>query len=446
MENILILFDDCRSTILTSKHIILMKAIRRILVSTLILWAVVTCKSFAQGDCIIVSDMHFNPFFTNDGQHNIDTVLRNELAIAPVEQWDSILTAYNGAGSVSGITRGYDANYNLIKSAVNDMAKKHPHPDFIVITGDFIWHSYYKGGSQVPFSSEDQQHLLKTKTMSYLAGLIRSTYKGVPVIPALGNNDSDNDDYVFPSDNFLTAFAKDWNLNPAPGNKLKVDTSGFKLGGYYKARLGKQVFVVLNTTILSNNNPYNNNGVDSTMFAWLEKELSVTGQKVWIVSHIPPGNDMMANGYTAKLISIVKEHKDNVQLYLAAHTHFNDFRVIYDSLTNKAFAWVRMVSSVGPNHDNSPGYIYAEYDMSGHLKEQQHYLDLKDHTWKKNYCISTVGLPQINAAGILKFMQTIKDPFNSPGYLHFHSLDNKNDDTHLGQDFTPNLLDVDGAE
>lgn len=423
-----------------------MESIRKFLTCISVLLAFATSNCLAQGHCLIVSDMHFNPFYTNDGQHNIDTVLRNELANAPVAQWDSILTAYNGVNSFTGVTRGYDSDYNLIKSAIKAMSVAHPKPDFIVITGDFIWHSNYKQYLQVPFNSIEQQHLLKIKTMSFLAGLLRAKFPNVPVIPALGNNDSDNDDYVYPTDEFLTAFARDWNLNPSAGNKLKVDTTWFKMGGYYKARLGKQTFLVLNTTLLSKNSPDNNDKVDSTMFAWLDNELSVPGQKAWIISHIPPGSDMVPE-YTAKLISVIKEHSKNVQFYLSAHTHFNDFRVICDTINKKAYAWVRMVASIGPNHDNSPGYIYAEYDKSGNLvNEQQHYLDLNDFKWKMNYGIGTVELPKINAAGMFEFMLKTKDPFNAPGYLHFHSLESENEDSYLQHTFMPNLLQVSSSD
>ncbi|HVW97585.1 MAG TPA: metallophosphoesterase [Mucilaginibacter sp.] len=400
--------------------------------------------SIGQGHCIIVSDMHLNPFYTSDGQHNIDTALMTTLTNADVAQWQTILNNYQ-KDTVSGITRGYDANYNLVRSAVNAMGNLPSKPDFIVISGDFIWHSYYNQYSQVKFKSEAQEHLLKIKTMAFIAGLIHQKFPGVQVIPALGNNDSDLGDYEFPTDTFLQAFVRDWKLNNSRARKLKVDMSSFMEGGYYKAVIGKRTFLVLNTTLLSKNTPDNNTKRDSAMFAWLKTELSGSKKNLWIVSHIPPGNDMPQER-TNQLISIIKDHRKNIKFYLAAHTHFNDFRLIYDTVANgkdTAYAYVRMVASIGPNHDNSPGFIDAELGVDGSIvKENQYYLDMDTFQWESNYGVNTVGLSQVNAPGILDFMLKNPDPRATPSFYQFHSLDVINMDSYLGTTFAADMLIV----
>ncbi|MEO6632072.1 MAG: metallophosphoesterase [Mucilaginibacter sp.] len=394
------------------------------------------------GHCLFVSDMHFNPFFTNDGKHNIDTKLRDVLAAADVTKWDSILTAYNGAKLDT--VRGFDSDYNLIKSAMDNTSATYPNPDFIAITGDFLFHSYYNGTDTIPFKSPQQERLLRFKTMAFLAGLFNKKFPGVPVIPALGNNDTDNGDYVFPTNAFLSAYLKDWNLVPSPTGKFKVDTSTIHTGGYYKAQLGNQVFLSINTTILSNskNNVTYSSKVNAALFAWLNKELSAPSQNVWIVSHIPPGADFLKSADSDTLESIIKAHSANIKLYLAAHTHFNDLRVIYKDSTTQ-YAFIRMVSSITADHSNTPGYIYADFDQNGNVtNETQRYLDHKSLSWKTGFGIGTLKMGEVNTANVFQFLQTTQDPFKSTPYIQFHSLDSINRDSYLKHTFAPNLLQV----
>ncbi|MDO3641186.1 metallophosphoesterase [Mucilaginibacter sp. L3T2-6] len=392
------------------------------------------------GHCLFISDMHFNPFYTNDGKHNIDVNLRDVLAATDIAKWDSILTAYNG--TKLDTVRGYDSDYNLIKSAMNNISTTYPKPDFIVITGDFLFHSYYNNTDSIPFKSPQQERLLRFKTMAYLAGLFRQKFAGIPVIPAFGNNDTDNGDYVFPTDAFLSAYLKDWNLVSSPAGKLKVDTSTIHTGGYYRAQLGNQLFLSLNTTLLSNNKSATHKG-DTAMLTWLDKQLAAaSGQNIWIVSHVPPGDDFWLPQYTPRLTSIIKKRSKNIKMYLAAHTHFNDLRAIYKDSTTQ-YAFVRMVSSITADHDNTPGYIYADFDQNGLVtNETQHYLDYKSQTWKTGFGIGRLNMGDVNASNVYKFLQKTQDPFKSTPYIQFHSLDSINRDSYLKQSFAPNLLQV----
>src|ERR1700759_1765017 len=138
-----------------------------------------TVAAAAGGHCLFISDMHFNPFYTNDGKHNIDTKLRYVLADADITKWDSILTAYNG--TKLDTTRGFDSQFNLIKSAMNNISATYPKPDFIAITGDFLFHSYYNNVDSIPFKSPQQERLLRTKTMAFLGSLFQQKFPGIPV-------------------------------------------------------------------------------------------------------------------------------------------------------------------------------------------------------------------------------------------------------------------------
>jgi hypothetical protein len=182
--------------------------------------------------------------------------------------------------------------------------------------------------------------------------------------------------------------------------------------------------------------------VNAALFAWLNKELSAPNQNVWIVSHIPPGADFLKSADSDTLESIIKAHSSNVKLYLAAHTHFNDLRVIYKDSTTQ-YAFVRMVSSITADHSNTPGYIYADFDQNGNVtNETQRYLDYKSLTWKTGFGIGTLKMGEVNTANVFKFLQTTQDPFKSTPYIQFHSLDSINRDSYLKHTFAPNLLQV----
>src|SRR6202008_2723138 len=126
----------------------------------------------------------------------------------------------------------------------------------------------------------------------------------------------------------------------------------FKKYGYYTARCEDLKMVVLNTTLVSNDtNRYNRSEADYhqsyqaeglAMLQWLKRELSAGDKNVWIVSHIPPGddgygvykNDTLHPKYlweqqcNRQMNKLIATYAGNIKYYIAAHTHFNEFRVI----------------------------------------------------------------------------------------------------------------------
>ncbi|ASU33094.1 metallophosphoesterase [Mucilaginibacter xinganensis] len=340
-------------------------------------------NTYAQGRCLIVSDIHLNPFFTTDGNYGINNELVQKLSAAKADEWGEILDNY-AAKTIDSNLRGHDSNYPLLISALDNMYLAVKRPDFIIIAGDFIWHN------------NPADTALKQKSIQFIAGLFHKKFPGVPIIPTLGNNDSNND-YEKQSPQFLQNFASAWQLE-----KQNADTALFKSRGYYTATIGKLRFVVLNTSLVSKNSVamgynYYNDGY-AMVNDWLKKELTDTINKVWIISHIPPGTNgfdgkpmWMTGGpkgdLSAMFTGTVVNNSRQVEFMIASHTHFNDFRVFYpgtSTIADSAAAYMRIVPSIGMDHRNNPSFEIADFDGAYHVtKETNYYLDLSKLTGKE---------------------------------------------------------------
>jgi len=350
------------------------------------------------------------------------------LGKAPVEQWDNIISKYATKDDIKSSLRGYDSNCALLKSALANMHSKLPKPVFIVIAGDFIWHGLVNGLNMSGYDTTIvKTDLLKAKTIQYIAKLFGDIFPGTLIIPTLGNNDSDVADYRMPTPTFLASFAKSWKNNN--GQMLKSKT--FADAGYYTYALNNKLkFVVLSTTLFSKKNPHSHNKANE-MEAWIDTSLSNSGSSTWVVSHIPPGDDMKAQ-YSDALIHTVVKNAKNLNFYIAGHTHFNDFRVITDKSEKKAYYFIRVVPSIGTNHSNNPSFEIADIDANYRItKETTYYLDLQNLQnpikpdsicWNAGYSINTIVSPPVTATALLAYIKANKK--HPPvSYGAFHNVD-----------------------
>ncbi|MBS1520384.1 MAG: metallophosphoesterase [Bacteroidetes bacterium] len=394
---------------------------------------VLNSKCYAQtNQCLIVSDIHLNPFYVYDSKTKsikISVSLMKKLGKALVEQWDKILAQYATKDDIKSIWSGYDSNCALLQSALANMQNKLPKPAFIVIAGDFIWHGKVKslnmGGYDTTIVKADT---LKAKTIQYIAKLFGKTFPGIPIIPALGNNDSDNGDYTMPSAAFLSSFAKSWKNN----NSQMLKSTTFANAGYYTYVLNNKLkFAVLSTTLFSaDKNAPKNSPNANKMSSWINATLKNPGSGLWILSHIPPG-DQMQTTYSDSLINTVVKNAKNLNYYIAGHTHFNDFRVICDKSEKKAYYFIRVVPSIGTNHGNNPSFEIADIDANYQItKETTYYLNLQKLThhikpdsicWNPGYSMNTVIPPPTTATAILAFIKANRK--NPPlSYANFHNI------------------------
>ncbi len=365
-------------------------------------------EGYTQGKCLIVSDIHLDLNIKAGLQHLRDS----------------------------------DANLDLVKRAIADMKIKLPHPAFIIIAGDFVGHKV-QGND-------------KANTTAIIAKLFHAQFGDVPIIPALGNNDSDRGDYVKPTADFLDAFAKAWKLSG-----LGVNITSFKNhSGYYAAATNKLPglkFIVLNSSLVSDQgHRYKGNDKDTvykegrSMLNWLGSALHKTAssKKVWLIYHMPPGTDayqllsdsiskkaydtlLWNPAYAQTFINTVSHHASTIKFSIAGHVHRNDFKVFCNP-EGRAVDYLRVVSSISPNYGNNPSFEVAEFDKNFNVtKETTYHLDLDSiaNGWVNKYTFK-YSLPAkataVNAGTLYNFIIDLKKhppaKYSLTNYVSFYNV------------------------
>jgi len=360
-------------------------------------------KEDAIKQCLVVSDIHFSPLYGTPK----DTALRRKLETGGFEVWKKTFESSDRQMAVNANLLYQDANYGVLKSALANMKKRLPHPAFIIIAGDFIWHGATPADS-----------VLKRKTIQFIARLFKENFPDVTIAPAMGNNDTYGADYALQNSKFLNDFADAWspNLPKAAADSLKAN-------GYYAVKTGNLKLMVINSALVGYGSNYPQAG---NQFNWLQRNLSAAANKnMWIIMHIPPGTNAF-NGsnfwnvdYTQTFVNTVVKYSPKVKFIIASHTHFNDFKVFYNS-ANEPVSFLRIVPSICSNHGNNPSFEVAEFNSAtGHvIKETNYYLNLvaipKENApiqfdWDETLSSSiTLNMDKPDAKGFSKFMDEIR--------------------------------------
>jgi len=406
------------------------------------------------GECLLISDIHFDPF--------TDPSLFATLAKRPASEWARLLES-SLAGGVSQL--GSDSNYALLKSSLATAAKTCPHPDFILYVGDSLAHNWRAQYEKLaPRSSQDDSQAYReftAKTVEFLVLEFRKHFPGVPILPTLGNEDAYCGDYeVQPAGTFLAMFAHAWMELPGPTLDRASFQSSFSQGGYYSMRLPplfRHRVIVLNSVFFSNQ--YENTCGSKTdtpgddEMAWLAVTLDTASrarEKVWIVMHIPVGindyntvkNEEAGSGpvefwgsaYSSHFIKLVSKYRETVQIVFSGHTHMDDFRVIEAERTGLVAN--KLVPSISPIFRNNPGFQVYHYDrVSGTVRNYQTYYfsnlstageptELEHAEWKLEYDFRDAyqqlafDIPAITSiARALKTSASIQDI-----YMRFYSV------------------------
>ncbi len=391
------------------------------------------------GKFLLVSDVHFNPFY--------DPKLFPQLAAtASVEDWLGILAqstpdAFNPPGT--------DSNYFLLDGALADAAARLPDPDFILYPGDFLAHGFRSLYDAVaPKPSHDDPAAFQSfvdTTIDFVGYAFFSHFGAVPLLPTLGNDDSYCGDYmVEPEGSFLAAVADLWSGLPGPDIDVDEFRKTVSTGGYYTAPLpapSNARLIVLNTVFFSFK--YDNACGDPTIPAaldqldWLEAALqdaATAGERVWLLMHIPPGINDYNTAQTekvhkpavsfwqpallAKYLQIV-ERNPVIQTAFAGHTHMDDFRVIRLGGTPNLLS--KIAPAISPIFGNNPGYQIYEYEpTTGTLNNYQTYYlsnlttggkptPASDGTWELEYdWQSAYGLGDLSAASVAQLAENME--------------------------------------
>ena len=328
-----------------------------------------------QGVFLHVSDLHFDPF--------ADPAIVRRLIAAPVEQWAAI---FRSSKSTPFWRKGKDTSFPLLTSML--AAAKGPAYDYVLNTGDALAHDFndeFKaaGGADSEYAG------FVAKTIRFVDWMLKESFPGIPLIAALGNNDSTCGDYALaPSDSMLPAVGRNLPVVARHPQALR----DYAMGGYYTVphpKVPKHDIVVLSDVFWSKSyhDACEQNGGDpgSAELAWLEWTLyqaKLAGKTVSLAMHIPPGIDSYSSSrnnacpltvtsfwqdaYARRFIALVGLYKDQLRLSYAGHTHMDDFRVISDT-SGAALLATRITPAVTPLFGNNPAFtvlLYSRTDAS----------------------------------------------------------------------------------
>ncbi|HEU4560063.1 MAG TPA: metallophosphoesterase [Longimicrobium sp.] len=321
---------------------------------------------------LLVSDLHFDPF-------TADSAVVVTLRGTPTARWAQVLAT---SPDTALSTYNSDSNFPLLQSAAAAIRQRAPKPAFVVITGDFLGHSF-ESKYQGVFGDTTGVGAFADSTMAFMAGWAATLVPaGVPIYPSIGNNDSGCDDYGM-SPSFFQSAARSWAPLAQRGGGAPGFAAGFASAGWYMARPP-----AAGVTLLMMNDVYWSRSYDPDcgadqgpqLLRWVAQALdsvSASRGRAWLAGHIPPGVDiysslsqpsdpemMLAPQYIAPYDSLVRANAGVVTLQLTGHTHMNEFRVYAGGAGGGSVPDVGL-PAVSPKFGNNPGFVTMRLSPAG---------------------------------------------------------------------------------
>lgn len=340
---------------------------------------------------LLVSDVHFDPF------HDPGRV--KQLAAAPVGEWRRILESPASAGQVQAFdalqqkchARGVDTPYVLFESSLHAMKAEQPDAKFMIVSGDLIAHAFTcRYEALLPGAPAGSYEAFVTKTLDFVVQELRAAFPAMPVYAALGNNDSGCGDYQLDTGSSFLSVAGTAIVAGLPESERSAALKEFADGGYYSVRMAAPMrntrLIVVNDLFLSPkystcSGRRSTAGADRQM-VWLRSQLDQarrSGERVWMVGHIPPGIDPYSTIrkftnvcagdepvlflFSDKMADLMVEYADVVRLGIFAHTHMDELRLLSRKGSTQHVA-IKMISSISPVDGNNPSFTVARVNSS----------------------------------------------------------------------------------
>ena len=346
---------------------------------------------------LLISDIHFDPFH--------DPARVQELVAAPVSQWRSILSSPTSANQQQAFAalqqschaRGVDTPFALFDSALQAMRARQPDARFMMVSGDLIAHGFdCRYAAVLPGSKPGDYQAFVLKTLSFVMGELRASFPGMPVYMALGNNDTGCGDYQLdPGSDYLAQAGRIF-AEGLPLSERQQALREFEKGGYYSVAMAEPMrgtrLIVVNDLYFSPH--YSTCGgqpdpaAGAAEMSWLERQLAEarrSGQRVWVMGHIPPGIDPYSTAAkfrdicggqapvrflsSDKMADLLVEYADVVRLGIFAHTHMDEMRLLAPEGSQPPGASeervaIKIIASISPVDGNNPSFTVARVNPS----------------------------------------------------------------------------------
>ncbi len=353
-------------------------------------------------EALFVSDIHFEPFW--------DPAKVAKLKAAPASEWNATLAEPASADQAARFAelqqtcraRGADTSYTLYESSLRAIRDDARGAKFVVLSGDLISHDFQcKYETVFPKAKPGDYRAFVVKTIEYVMRELRGALPGVPVYAALGNNDSDCGDYQLdPDSSFLAGIGKEM-VPSVHGSERESELRTFAEGGFYSARLPAPLehtrILVLDDVFMSRRyatcTGKANPAPAAAQIVWLEQQLDAarrSHEKVWVMSHIPPGVDPYATAMkvldlcsggkptmflkSEALPEAMEGYGDTIELAIFAHTHMDEMRLLRPAAKGAPpeGVAVKLVPSISPINGNHPAFMVARIDAAtAQLKDYQ---------------------------------------------------------------------------
>lgn len=390
---------------------------------------------------LMVSDIHFDPFW--------DPGRIAQLEAAPANRWASILAAApspDRAGRFAALqqachTKGQDTDYTLLASSLGAMRANAAGAKFVTVSGDLLAHDFScKYENALPHAKAGEYSAFAAKTVEFVLDQLRTTFPGVPVFAALGNNDSGCGDYSLDAGGaFLQAIAPVLSADVPAGERGQA-RHDIARGGYYGVALpppfARTRLLILDDLFMSDRyascGGRPNPAPAAEQIAWLHRRLEQARrdhQRVWVMAHIPPGINpystirKMTNVCageapvmflaSAKLPETIAEFGDVVRLAIFAHTHMDELRLLRAEKggAHANAVALKMIPSISPVDGNNPSFVVASVYPDSAVLRDYRVIAGSNKTgvgtkWSEEYSFDrTYGVTEFSTASVKRLIK-----------------------------------------
>jgi sphingomyelin phosphodiesterase acid-like 3 len=387
---------------------------------------------------IFISDIHFDPFH--------DPARVRQLVAAPVSQWSSILSRPPSPRQESAFTamqqncdaRGVDTPDTLLRSSLRAMRVRQADAKFMMVSGDLVAHGFpCRYTTLFPHATPAEYQSFVEKTISYVLGQLRVSFPRIPIYVALGNNDSACGDYRLDAGNTFLANTAGIVAEGLPLSDRNTEIQDFSQTGSYSVAMAPPMqntrLIVLDDLFLSTKSNScagtpNPNAAKAEL-GWLRDQLAQarqSGQRVWIMGHIPTGIDPYATARrlgalcghlnpvlflsSTNLADVLLEYADVIRLGIFAHTHMDEIRLLQpehaEPDSSAPGIAIKMIPSISPVDGNDPSFTLARVNPASAMLQDYQVVAASNHTgiattWSVEYDFAqTFHQPQFSPATV----------------------------------------------
>jgi sphingomyelin phosphodiesterase acid-like 3 len=435
--------------------------VRGVLALCLLLACGLAHAQSAQPKALLISDIHFDPFH--------DPAKVSKLAAAPVSAWESILAspdsptqaADHAALQTACKTQTVNTPYSLLASTMQALKQDAAGVHFVTMSGDFLTHQFNcRFANTMPSATHAQFEEFMEKAMEFEAAEIEKTLPHVPVYFAMGNNDSNCDDYHLDTNTAYLQAVEGIASRGVGSAWTAAAAKSFATGGYYSVMMAEPMqrtrLIVVNDLFLAStykscaNTP--NDAPAKAQMQWLQQQMDAARrlhQRVWVMGHIPPGVNPFATAKKSPLkicapagtadagpaMFMVDEslgdtlvkNADIIKLAIFGHTHSDEMKLLGAGENSVA---VKIVPSITPVYGNNPAFLVAQVDpATATMTDYTAFAapDAAGSSWTKEYTFSeTYGHTGFTPATLSALMDGFSaDPGmttpQSQAYLRFYA-------------------------